>query len=96
MVENTPSPRSVPSSSPIRVLGSRHHSRTHYPLSLGVEPGESLRMRATFDERRLEGGQVEVASLGLFAGILAAFGAAPESTLGRDRGGGVGGAWRRP
>ncbi len=81
VVENTPSPQAVPLSSPVRVLGARHHSRTHYPLSVGVEPGESLRIRATFDERRLDGGRVDLL-LAAFVGFLAGFAAAPTRTLG--------------
>jgi amino acid adenylation domain-containing protein/non-ribosomal peptide synthase protein (TIGR01720 family) len=44
---------------------------THYPLSLTVIPGASLRLQATFDARRLEGGDVE-RMLAHLEGVLAA------------------------
>ena len=38
----------------LAVVAARYVSRTHYPLSLLVVPGERLTARATFERRRLE------------------------------------------
>ncbi len=54
----------------VALRGTRYVSRTHYPLSLLIEPGEQLAMRATFERGRLE--ETAVARLlGHLAALLA-------------------------
>ena len=65
---------------PLELRGQRYVSRTHYALSLLVEPGERLAIRATFERRRLEDTAV-ARLLGHLATLLAGLAAEPAPPL---------------
>src|SRR5207302_540558 len=63
----------------LALRGQRYVSRTHYPLSLLVTPGERLVVRATFERRRFEDAAIArlLGHLANLLGGLAALASSP-------------------